>query len=256
MPVLFFLACNKTVSNEKIPMPEKFSAAEQSMLKTFLESSDYINVYKTILYNYGSVDLEKSIIEYVDGDVKKPLLNLIFLDKNKILALVQVAIFPKDIKNVLPNNSHYAMLLVNYKEYDVLSKNGLIEAYDLNYDNYLSTTFNVENGNIKKSQSFDIPSKILVKYSTLKKKKELGNPIFDNTLARKPAQYELCDANGNGNIGWGECMACMRKACYSSADCAGLCSLIDIGSAVMPGLPGGQCTLSMGASCIYIAAVY
>lgn len=129
--------------------------------------------------------------------------------------------------------------------------------YDLNYDGYLCVSLNINKGAILKSKSFEMPDAIVKKYENLKKRRA---PIkFSGSKLKNgqnQVQYKLCDSNDNGNIGWGECMSCLRKACFSSVECGGLCAVIDISSTLLPPKPGGQCTLSMGASCIYIAAAY
>lgn len=64
----------------------------------------------------------------------------------------------------------------------------------------------------------------------------------------------FCDGNGNGNVGFGECMSCMTSACSGDATCATFCAAVNV--AGIKTSTGGQCTISMLAACAYIALAY
>jgi hypothetical protein len=122
----------------------------------------------------------------------------------------------------MPNDDKYVMNLVDYSLFDVITKNGTIKTYDLNFENYNSSTFNVSNATITDFTTSPIPA--------------------DVAGRNHPA-----DGNGNGNVSYGECMHYMQAACYGQpTNCGTLCNLVNLAG-------GGSCTGSMAASCIIIA---
>lgn len=220
------------------------------MLSDFLGSSEFSRVNNLAFVNAGNIDLNLSSIDYVDNNVAKPVLNLVYKANGNVVAFLQVIPIPKHIENVLPNNEHYAMLKVDYQSYNTITKTGEIKLVDLNYDNFLAGELKIDNSAIKEIKGNDMPFKLVAKYSSLKKKSDLGNPKY----LVKSLKNHFCDANGNGNVGYGECMSCMTSACNGASTCAAFCAIINvagIGTSI-----GGQCTLSMLAACTYIAIVY
>ncbi len=247
-----FLACQKNqAENSELQVPEKFSSVEKKMLSEFLNSAEYDRVSNGTFKDLGQLDLSNSNIDYVENNQNKPVLNLVFMSSNKVKGFLQVIPIKKSIENVLPNNEHYAMLLVDYKKYDTDSKTGDIELVDLNYDNFLAASLKVTKANIESLNGYEMPTNIVKKYSTLKKKADLGNPIYNYSLPTAP---HPCDGNGNGNVGFGECMSCMTSACYGASTCAVFCAIVNV--AGIGTSTGGQCTISMLAACTYIAIAY
>jgi lipopolysaccharide export LptBFGC system permease protein LptF len=250
LATVVFIACQKNqAENSELQIPDKFSSVEKKMITQFLNSSEYSRVAKATFKDFGKLDLTNSSIDYVENNQNKPVLNLVFMSSNKVRGFLQVIPIKKSIDNVLPNNEHYAMLLVNYKKYNTDSKTGDIELVDLNYDNFLAASLKVNNASIEEIKGNDMPTDILTKYSSLKKKADLGNPIYSLSSVVHP-----CDKNGNGNIGFGECMSCMTSACNGEPTCAVFCAIVNV--AGIGTSTGGQCTISMLAACTYIAIAY
>ena len=252
LATVVFIACQKNQTDDsKLQIPNKISSVEKKMLTEFLSSSEYSRVALATFKDFGKLDLTKSSIEYVENNQNKPVLNLVFMTSNIVQGFLQVIPINKSIDNVLPNNEHYAMLLVDYKKYNTESKSGDIELVDLNYDNFTAASLKVNNSNIETLNGYDMPINIVTKYSSLKKKADLGNPIYNNSL---PSARHFCDRNGNGNVGFGECMSCMTSACNGSTTCAVFCAIVNV--AGIGTSTGGQCTISMLAACAYIALAY
>jgi hypothetical protein len=211
-----------------ITFAQSGSNTEATLINSFLSTPEYARVEKRV-NELGSVDLENSRVAYVDEDVSKPTLYLIIKSQTGIIkGVINVVPLPIKAKTILPNNDKYFMQLVDYSNYDVTSKTGLIKTLDLNYENYLSAEITVNNQNVSSFQVYQIPSDI---------------------LARHPA-----DTNGNGNVSYGECMSFMHNACGGASSCGLMCSIINVASTITP--IGNQCNISMGAACIYLSIKY
>jgi hypothetical protein len=262
LSVLLF-SCQKDNSSDKSNnssiefMPSKFSNIEKEILKNFFTSNEYTRVTKETLQKIGKLDINLSSIEYVDNNKDKPVINLVFTNNNIIKSFLQVIPLKEKYINVLPNNERYLMLLIDYREYNTKSFTGNINLVDLNYDNFLAAKIEVDQKIIKQMNGYAFPENLKSKYSSLKKKYELGNPMYiqnKTSYSISLAEKHFCDGNGNGNVGFGECMSCMTSACSGDATCATFCAAVNV--AGIKTSTGGQCTISMLAACAYIALAY
>jgi hypothetical protein len=203
------------------------SSNVSSLINTFLNSPEYRRVQQKIL-SLGNVDLSLSKVTYSDNNTTKPILNIAITNRGVVKGIVEAIPLPENAKTVLPQNDKYVMQLIDYSNYNVTTKTGVIKTFDLNYEAYLSAEVNVNNSSISSFAAYHIPADV---------------------VARHPA-----DTNGNGNVGFGECMGYMQAACNGSAGCATMCTIVNlagIGTSI-----GGQCTISMAAACIYLSIKY
>jgi hypothetical protein len=247
-----FYACKKnsqqpSETNSEASIPEKFSQIEKQTISDFLKSTEYGRISGTVTKDFGSLDLNNSFIEYLAGDSKKPIYNFVFSSYGIKKSIIQVIPIPALMKNVLPNDDRYAMLLVDYRNYNTISKSGNILMSDLNYDNTKALSMVVENRKIKDAKAFTIPQTILSKYPKLATRKELGNPVYNIKPSSTLSNY--CDQNGNGNVSYFECLGCGLNACGNNFECLSMCSLIELASV-------GSCVGSMAVACVYVAIVY
>jgi hypothetical protein len=157
--------------------------------------------------------------------------NIVFRNQEKVTAVIEAINVPKK-KKILPNNDDYVMLLRDYRSYDFSSKTGVIQYYDLNYDNHHGGTIHVLNSKIKNWQTFEIPDYIRNKYKSI------------SNVAQQP---HYCDSNKSGNVSYSECYSCMSNTCQGDEVCQTMCDILDI---------GGLCTGTIAASCVYISLVY
>lgn len=221
---------------------------DESLIQAFLNSTDYIGI-QNFISPFGAVSVGESNVKYYEQDYSKPTLNIVIRNNASLTGIIEVLPIPARFDNVLPNNSHYAMQFVDYSNYNVLTKSGVIRTIDLNYDQYTSATLDVAQTSITRFTANTMPQEIKLKYSSLKKIGEL-NRGRSNT-ERAP---HYCDLNGNGNVSFGECIGCMQSACNGSPTCSTMCWIVNvagIGTSV-----GGQCTISMGAACIILSIMY
>jgi hypothetical protein len=203
---------------------------------------------------FGSANVDKSTV--VSGTHEGELvINIPFSDNGSFKGVVQAIPLPASLSNVLPGNEHYLIVLLDYKAYDTISKTGNIKLRDLNYDGYVPVELSVINGTISNLTTLNMPEALKEKYSSLLKKKDLGNPIFQGGSEQaKATTGHYCDTNGNGNVTFGECFSCLSVACAGNQQCAILCALVNVGGTWMIGLPA--CTASMAASCVWISIWY
>lgn len=258
--IILAIACEKNIKTQQVMELQnfnKFTATEKIILSDFLSSLEYKKVLNETINKLGILDLNYSSIDYVEKNLNKPVISLVYSKEKMIKAIIHVIPINKELSNVLPNNEHYLMLLVDYKSYDTKKLTGDIKIFDLNYDNYLAGEINVKDGKILKLIGLKMPENINKKYIGLMKKNELGNPMYLNrksTFNESNAEKHFCDGNGNGNVGFGECMSCMTSACNGDATCATFCSIVNV--AGIGTSTGGQCTISMLAACAYISIAY
>lgn len=248
---IIFYSCQKDSNSEKakekINLSSKLSQVEKDMVISFINSKEFKRETETSLSKFGKIDFLKTTIEYVEGNKQKPILNFSYFNGNFESALLQVVSIPDKFDEVLPNNDKYAMMLIDYRKFDYNSNTGSYAFIDLNYDDSKAIEAKMENGKITGVSNFDLPSSVKQKYTTLKTKRDLGNPIFSNN--GNAQRQHFCDQNGNGNVSYFECLGCGISACGNNYECAGLCGGIEL---VKP----GYCIGSMAAACVYIAAVY
>ncbi len=229
-----FFACQKksasTDSNELDLNP---------ILKEFVNSSEFQRSMNSF-QDLGDIDTENSKSEKVsENGVKFDLIKVYFKKNNELTGFIEAIKMDSRAKNIIPNDDKYLMTLVKYENYDFQSKTGNIKLFDLNYDNFNYSNLSLKNGTFTSKVVSKLPSDIANKYTNLKKKKDLNN----NSAAFQSRHY--CDENGNGNVGYFECVGCFINACGTSHVCTGMCFLT-----------APYCGGSIAAACIYIAAAY
>lgn len=203
------------------------SSGNASLIDVFLNSPEYNRVQRKVS-TLGSVNLELSRVSYKDNDVSKPILNIAITNQGVVKGIIEIIPLPSNSISVLPQNDKYVMQLIDYSNYDISIKTGVIKTFDLNYEEYLSAEININNSSIANFAAYPIPSDI---------------------AARHPA-----DTNGNGNVSFGECIGYMQAACNGSSSCSTMCWIMQvagIGTSI-----GGQCAISMGAACVYLSIKY
>jgi hypothetical protein len=218
-----------------------------NLVTDFINSPDNAP-FASFIAGYGEISTDECNIKYVDDNTSKPTLNIVIRKNKALTAIIEVVAIDKKFDNFLPRNSHYAAQLVDYTNYDIATKSGTIKTFDLNYDFYLSATIDVKNTDISSFVSHPMPDDIKSKYSSLKKVNEI------QTESGTASKTHFCDKNQNGNLGFGECMGCMQNACNGSPSCATMCWIVNvagIGTSI-----GGQCSISMGAACLYLSIMY
>ena len=228
--------------------------AEQSLINNFLSSNEYNRIINESATSLGELYLDSCNIVYVDKDETKPVINVPFGVNGIIKGIIEAVPIPNTYNNILPENAHYAMSLIDYREYDIEAKTGRIKITDLNYDGYTAIDALVSSGEITNLISNEMPEEISSKYSNLLKKADLGNALYSEDNMNVIAPPHFCDQNRNGNVSFGECYSCMSSACNGQPNCAVLCAAINV--AGLLSRRGGLCTISMGAACLYIAIRY
>jgi hypothetical protein len=128
----------------------------------------------------------------------------------------------------LPRGITYHTIFRDFSYYDLNTRNGSVNMYDLNYDGYLMNTSIVVYGTLTSFTAYNMPDSIKQRH------------------ALPPGHF--CDKNKNGNVTWGECYDCMMNACASDPQCVTLCF---IGNRF-----GGQCSASVALACVFIAIKY
>lgn len=225
------------------------------LISQFVNSSEYnrvINLYNGTL---GQRDVEKSNVTYIDDNLAKPVINIVLSSNNTVKGVLKAIPVPERFDNVLPGNERYVMTLIDYRSYNAENLTGNIQVVDANYDNHVPLDILVESSIITSVSVNDLPEGILQKYSGLLKKRDLGNPIYDNPENQIEGRHH-CDLNGNGNVTWSECFTCMVRACSSNQQCAVLCGITNVVGSYVGSGGAGACTVSMAASCVYLSIVY
>lgn len=224
---------------------------ESILIQEFLVSPDFRN---NNFLDFNMVDYEKSKVTYVNDDISKPVINIVFSHNNKVIGSIEA------IKNVsgrikLPNNGTYFMFYHNYEQFDFEKLSGAIKLFDLNYDNHFFGYGEIVTGKLDINFYNPLPTGILQKYAdiisfNLSNYKSLGDT---NTKF----EANPCDGNSDGNISFSECYKCFNNACSTDETCFVLCFLIGdvVGMSVSPAkIP--LCQTSIAASCIYISIAY
>jgi hypothetical protein len=197
------------------------------LIDAFLNSPEYSRVQIKVAA-LGNIDLTLSKVIYKDDDLNKPIINIAITNRGVATGLMEIIPLPTNSLSTLPQNDKYVMQLIDYSNYDLNIKTGIIKTYDLNYEGYLSSEISVNNSSIDNFNVYRIPNDI---------------------AARHPA-----DTNGNGNVSFGECLGYMQAACNGSSTCATMCWLVNVGG--IGTSIGGQCSISMGAACVYLSINY
>jgi hypothetical protein len=198
-----------------------------SLIADFANSNEY-NRISLFTNTYGTADLSKSKVVYLDDAQTKPVINIVVMSNGSAKGIIEAIPLPSNAKTRLPNNDKYIMQYVDYSQFNLRTRSGGLKTFDLNYDNYQSTEILVNNSQISSFQKLPMPAE---------------------TSLRHPA-----DTNGNGNVSWGECMGYMQSACNGSTNCTIMCTLTNLGG--IGTTIGGQCTISMAAACVYLSIAY
>jgi hypothetical protein len=214
-------------------------------VQKFIASNEFNREKTKSLKAYGEIDFSKTTIDYVEGQKTKPIINLSFVNSTDVTALLQVVPIPEKFDDALPNNDKYAMLLIDYTKFNFTTNTGTYSFLDLNYDDAKAIEAKMIDSKVTNLSGFALPTEVRQKYPNLKPKKDFGNPIFQNGVSAR----HFCDQNGNGDVGYFECLGCGISACGGNYECAGLCGGIEL---VRP----GYCIGSMAAACVYIAIAY
>ena len=173
----------------------------------------------------------------------------------KIIYFLTVVVIISFKANSQKSNSQLNNFLSS-PEYSRISNESVFGfgAIDLNYDNFVPLEMVVNNGAVVNLDIQNMPDVIRSKYSYLLKKKDLGNPIYKSGSESRTTTTHHCDANGNGNVTFGECFSCYSAACANNQQCAILCAIVNTGGVWTVGIPA--CTASMAATCVWIAIRY
>lgn len=222
---------------------------KQPIIEQFLQSNEFGKIKKQVAA-LGTINTALSAVRYLHDNKEKPVIAIAIEAMGQVSAVIEVVPIPASFDNLLPNNDRYAMQLIDYTAYSIKLKTGVIKVTDLNYDSYLAAVLDVKQAAIVQFDAFPIPVDIKQKYAGVKK---VGGIVIAPD-PKEIAKKHFCDKNGNGNVTFGECMGCMQSACNGAATCATMCWLVNVGG-IGTSL-GGQCTISMGAACIYLSIAY
>lgn len=84
------LSCQKSKMEDSYlsrVLPSHLSKQERLIIKNFLNSKEFKRESDSALRLYGKIDFSKISIEYVDGDRRKPILNLLLTGEKSTTAL-------------------------------------------------------------------------------------------------------------------------------------------------------------------------
>ncbi len=220
---------------------------EQGAIEEFIQSVDFArarNCIKIPGYDITSLAIISSYVKYANDDKTAPVLYVQVgagrPGSSRLIGEFQVAKVSPNYRAV-PNNGRYLILFRDYSAYDVTTSTGVIKYYDLNYDCYLAGVLNVQRGIVLEWNTNSMPEEIMIKYNF--------NDYNNSTDKGK----HFCDLNKNGDVSFGECFKCMQLACNSNPNCKEICDLTN--KNILPVLQG-QCKISMGAACAYLAIKY
>ncbi len=230
--LLFLLLSCLTVSG-------RAQTGDDALLQEFINSPDYAAFIAGSSYGQlGTPDLKQSFVGYssvVSGEIEKqvPVLYIqfagVYNGKKKVVGQLQ-AIKVREDYSGLPRNGRYLMLFKDLRQFNADNSSGTIRVYDLNYDEYLSGEAVVNNWTVNNYTPFPVPDQVSAKYN----------------LTGRAAHP--CDANGNGNVTFGECFSCMMGACMRDTECRTLCLIANLFQ--------WRCTMAMRLSCRIIAIIY
>jgi len=228
---------------------QAFSQTISPHIDSFLNSSEYNRIRNGSISGFSDVDFEHSSV-FTGTSEGEYVVNIVLGSGGGFDGVIQAILLPSQYNNVLPGNEHYIMILYDYRAYDSSDKTGNIKLVDLNYDDWVPIEMTVASGVMTNLNTQFMPDSIVAKYSYLLKKKDLGNPIYNEETNKA----HPCDTNGNGNVSFGECFTCLAGNCFGNQSCATLCGIINIAGQFLIGVQA--CTVSMAASCVWIAFWY
>jgi len=214
---------------------------KEALINQFKSSPEFERVLKDF-GTLGEADFSNAAVNYIEANGKYPYGTLKFQTEGKTIAVLEFVPVPEKLDRVLPNNDRYAMQLIDFRKFDANAGNGMIESYDLNYDNGRIAEIAVENRKLARFEVFEITEEIMQKYKGL-------IPLAGATEEERKAH--LCDYNGNGNLSFAECYKCTKTICHGDPECDFLCTLLNYAGSYV-GAPKA-CHLSFAASCIVIA---
>jgi hypothetical protein len=228
---LMFSSCEKNTklqSKNDFPVFEK-SESEIQKINDFIASKDYVENFLTnkLVFNGQKFNLKSSFIRYIESGNKKATVLYLAMEKENNIVGFLIACKVRDDFHALNNDDRYLLAYRDWSAYDYKTKSGSTSEYDLN-ENYKIATLTVKNGEVIQWDTFE----------------DLSNQRDANLQAR----VHPCDANQDGNIGWGECYKCLKDACDNdpSGECKLLCDLLGFGT---------YCTGTIAASCAIISIV-
>jgi len=240
-------SCQKSEKNLEDPSTD---LSNNLLIKAFISSPDF----KSLDVEYlGKINTKLSKVTYIENDMNKPVLNILFIKDNKITGVIEAIKNPS--KNILlPNNEVYYMLLRDFTNFNTETKSGEIKLIDLNYDNHIFNAIEYKNSNTVKATYNELPNTIKAKYIAIAK----HNKKYQTTESDQSAialQAVPCDENNNGNLGFSECYACFNRACGGDSFCYTMCYGIgDVAGWLITKVP--HCQLSIAGACIYLSARY
>lgn len=237
--VFFIFSCSKE-NNEIEKEFVNIDSKNKEKLFEFLNSEDF----KSLPYNYSEINPILTRVENVMVEEKTVSIIYVYfgLEKENPKGLLKaIKLTDKNSeRKFLPNSNDFAMLYYDFSEYNFISENGKVTISDVNYDNFVFSSFNLKEGKIEKSEIRRINYDILSKYGYIK----------PNPLRRIPSS---CSGGSNGDVSWSECMNCLQSICYSDSSCLQASYLLDaMGIATGRGRLG---ELAFGVSCVYISMV-
>lgn len=227
-----FIACSEeSVSvSENQNVVRRESVNPELKIEAFLNSETYERHREFIINEFGEVDRENGITRSLEEyRVEEDVIIIPIKNDNEVIGVLEIV----DLKRsgFLPNGDIYAINLVDYKDFDLNSKSGIIRMFDLNYGHSLHSELTVYDNIISDWETF---------------------PVLydgDEPLITANGIYELCDSNGNGNIGLFECYSCGKNSLAGSGTFGEwFCDI--------PILGWSGCFTTLTAACIYISAVY
>lgn len=203
---------------------------EQDFVTLFKQSNAYKR-HKIFINLNGVANFEKSTFSLIDYEnVKIEYLQVPIVKNGVQIAKLEIVKMPNS--KYLPNNDEYALNYIDTSKLNVNTQSGIVKMYDLNYDNSLHTTINLNRGNLDVI-SVGISKEVSEKYAKFRK------PNKSKSIAAR----HLCDGNGNGDISFGECYKCFQDAIDANGTSQAICDWT-----------GPACKLSTTAACIYISA--
>ena len=230
---LLLLACtsddyqNSTTSNN---LKSKNVTNSYRQIETFLHSNTFER-HKEFIKTFGEVDSEKGITRSLEehGAEGEVIIIPITTTEGVVVGVLEAV----DLKyeGFLPHGDTYAVNLVDYGNFDLELKSGIVKLFDLNYGHSLHSELTIDNNIITDWETIPV--------------------IYDNGEDLKPANglYELCDSNGNGNISLSECYSCGKNSLAGSGTFGEwLCDI--------PGLGWLGCWSTLTAACAVISSIY
>jgi hypothetical protein len=226
-----FFACSKNSS--------ELDEIQDPVVLKFLSSETFAR-FKNTIESKGKIsykEIKSGILKY--GNEEISVLGIPLFSKGKKVGIIEVI----DLKSseYLPNGDSYALNLVDMTNFNLQTSTGRISMYDLNYDCFLHSKFEVKNNLIKSFTSNDLPIPLLNKYKRGSRLKGAPSPDKDKHLPP-------FDDNGNGDISFTECYKGINEAIDRDGFSSFVCDVPIAGWA--------SCWASVSAACVYISAKY